>query len=83
MLESPWPMNSWLPSMRCSDRTAIARAIETASVSASMVITSAGPKVFFSAANEKSGSWKGGSPAGSAPTVLMPVSACPIMVLRT
>ncbi len=68
-------MNSWLPLMRCSERTAMARAIDTASVSASMVITSAGPSAIFSVPKEKSGSDSGGSCAGSAPTVRMPVLA--------
>jgi hypothetical protein len=64
MLDSPWPMNSWLASMRCSERTAMAREIDTASVSASMVITSAGPRVWRRVSSEKSGIDSGGSCAG-------------------
>ena len=60
--------------MRCSFRTAMAREIDTASVSASMVITSAGPTVWRRDCSEKSGIDSGGRPAGKAPTVRIPVA---------
>jgi len=56
---------------------ATAREMETASVKASMVMISAGNSIWCSALKEKSGDDSGGSPAGSAPTVLMWVTSTP------
>jgi hypothetical protein len=74
MFDSPCPMNSWLPSMRCSERSPIARAIDTASVSPSMVTATAIDAVLRSASSEKGGVENCGSAAGSALTVGM---VCP------
>jgi hypothetical protein len=71
MFDSPCPMNSWLPSMRCSERRAIARAIDTASVSPSIVIATAIDAVLRSASRENGGVENCGSAAGSALTVGM------------
>ncbi len=70
-------MNSWLPSIRCSVLTAMARAIETASVSPSIVTTRAGKTSWRRASREKSGRLSGGIVAESAPTVGMSVTLSP------
>ena len=67
----PCPMNSWLPSMRCPDLIAIARAIDTASVSPSIVIASAIGKVLRSVSSDRSGSDRGGSEAAARRRVVM------------
>jgi hypothetical protein len=82
MLDKPWPMNSWLLSMRWSDLIATERAIATASVSARMAMMVAGNRVCLIAPSEKSGIDSGGNEATSAPTVLMPVCSTPKRALR-
>ncbi len=81
MLDSPWPMNSWLLSMRWSDLIAIERAMATASVSARMAMMVAGNSVCLIAVNEKSGSDNGGKDEASAPTVRIPVTSLPSSAL--
>ena len=70
-------MNSWLASMRCPDFTAIARAIDSASVNPRMVTANAMGATRVNVASEKSGPDSGGKPAGRAPTVAMLVMALP------
>ncbi len=73
MLARPWPMNSWLASMRCPDLRAIARPIEMASVSESTVTPKAMPISDLNASALSSGAESDGSAPGSAPSVWMPV----------
>ena len=74
-------MNSWLPSMCWPELPAMAREIETASVSASMVMISDGNSIVDRPWKEKSGIDSGGRPAGSAPTVRIPVMSTPKVAL--
>ena len=71
MLDRPWPMNSWLPSRSWPLRTAMARAIETASVRASRVTATAPLNRSRRLSIDRVGIDSGGSTEGSAPTVLM------------
>ena len=82
MFDSPWPMNSWLPSMRCPDLSAIERAIDTASASASPVIAKAILANSRIVSNEKCGIESGGNAPGRAPIVSMPVRPAPKAWLR-
>ena len=58
MFDRPWPMNSWLPSIRCPDLVATARAIDTASVSPSTVSASAAGKILRQVSGSNDGSGK-------------------------
>ena len=69
MLDRPWPMNSWLPSMRWPDLTPTARAIDTASVSPSTVSASAAGTSVRQIVGSNDGQRQRRQPAGSAPTV--------------
>ena len=75
--DRPWPMNSWLPSMRCSAFTAMARAIDTASVSASSATATAIGSSCSMRPGERSGIDSGGRPIESAPMLAMPVADSP------
>ena len=55
----------------------MARAIDTASVSASMVTARATGRVLRTASGDRSGAESPGSEAGSVPTIAMPVVASP------
>ena len=68
MFDSPWPMNSWLPSMRCPDFSARARAIETASVKPRTVSASAAGASLRQLSGSNDGNEGSGSADGSGPT---------------
>ena len=70
-------MNSWLLSMRWPERIARERPMLTASVKASIVLARATGATFLKVSNDRSGKDNGGSWEGSAPTVLMEVTAAP------
>ena len=72
MLDSPWPTNSWLASMCWPERTASAREIDMASVSAKTVTATAVGANALQTSGSKLGCDSGGKLEGSAPTVGTP-----------
>ena len=64
MFASPWPMNSWLPSIRCPDLRATARALEIASESPITVSASAIGASVRQVGSERSGNDSGGTADG-------------------
>ena len=76
-LPSPWPMNSWLASIRWPDLSAIARAIEIACESETSVSAIAEPARCAKVSISNRGCESGGSSRGSGPIVWRPVSPGP------
>ena len=76
MLASPWPISSWLGSMRCRTVPAMALAMEMASMKPTRAMTRAALNSCSPPSRVKPGRRKDGSPAGIEPTTSPPPMSC-------
>ena len=76
MLASPWPISSWLGSMRCRTLPAMALAMEMASMKPTRAMTRAALNSCSRPSKLKPGRRNEGSPAGMAPTTSPPPMSC-------